>query len=185
MTIINRPNPWHKGFDRNGQQITEVVIHATGGIGAIRYVEGGERKAEYLQGIALFHYCVESAGSVVQIVDDDRWVYHSSSGGYDAGTIGIETENDRINGTFNAAQIEILQTLIFEQLMAAYPIKTISTHSYNFEHYSPDAFRKWAQDHGQPYSCPGSSFPWSIFEIGMSARRIAYRKVQDGNYEII
>lgn len=146
-------NKWHQGFNRDANP-TEITIHATGGGGTLGYVREGGRKELYVKGVALFHYLVNIAGEVIEIIDPDKWVYHSSSMDHDKTTIGIEIEkaSGTNSGLPSVQQMKSLTELI-EHLCGLYPIDTISTHDYNRKKYS----------NLPPKPCPGD-FDWTAIE---------------------
>jgi len=161
---------WHRGFERERQPDT-VVIHGTGGGGTYQYVLGGGRKKLYKKGIALFHYLVERDGKVIEIIDPDRWVYHSSSGKQDEKTIGIELLNHDKNNKdqYTNAQYEALFFLIFDYLCDRYSIRIIASHNRMKEKYS-DGNK----------NCPGN-FDWDLLESEMVKRGLSYD--HDSKYE--
>lgn len=166
---------FHPGFERS-KPVSEIVIHGTGGGGTLRYVRMGGRAEEYHRGVALFHYLIERDGTITEIIDPRRWVYHSSRGKADENTIGIELENlDFGNlGDYEAAQYRSLLWLIFEHLMKEYPsIDVIMSHSRSYEKYNGK------KKTGVP--CPGPEFEWNIVEDEMISR--GYMFEHDRRYE--
>ena len=87
---------WHSGFDRERSPDT-IVLHGTAGPGTYQWVLGGGRKKLYKKGVALFHYLIERDGKIIEIIDPDKWVYHSSAGDIDERTIGVELLNPEKN----------------------------------------------------------------------------------------
>ena len=139
-------NKYHSGFSRN-VPVTEIVLHGTMGGGTYRYMVNGERGTYYKKGEALFHYLIEESGRIIEIIDPDRWVYHSSSSGHDRFSIGIEFEkNDRTNlKEPNAAQYAAIDYLL-RYLLKRFPrVLTITGHDYNAAKYS----------NRPPKPCPG------------------------------
>jgi N-acetyl-anhydromuramyl-L-alanine amidase AmpD len=161
---------WHNGFDRN-RQVSTVVLHGTGGKGTYQYVLGGARKKLYKKGIALFHYLIERDGATIEIIDPDKWVYHSSSGQQDERTIGIELVNPHNSNQdqYTNAQYESLFFLIFDYLMDRYNINIIVSHNRMKEKYS-----------GGNKVCPGN-FDWDKLESEMVKRGLEYN--HDEKYE--
>lgn len=143
---------FHSGFDRGGKVVKEITTHATGGGGTLGYVQGGGRAELYVKGVALFHYLINTAGVVTEIIDPDKWAYHSSSGNHDAETIGIEIEkpSSTNSGKPNVQQMKSYIELI-EYLRGRFPtIISIATHDYNRAFFSQLP----------PKPCPGD-FDWS------------------------
>jgi hypothetical protein len=124
---------YHRGFEREKSDINQIVLHGTGGGasagGLMAWMLDGERGNDYKKGVALFHYLIDYNGDIYNIIDPDRWVYHSSSGQHDRHTIGIELMNiDRDNrDVYTIAQYQSLSDIIFE-LMGKYPIDSIIGH---------------------------------------------------------
>ena len=146
---------FHAGFSRDNTPVKEITIHATGGGGTLGYVQSGGRAELYRQGIALFHYLIRVSGEVVEIIDPDNWVYHSSSGQHDKETIGIEIEKPSItnSGLPKVEQMSALLDLV-GCLRSQYPsISIIATHDYNRKVYSNQP----------PKPCPGD-FDWSTIK---------------------
>lgn len=178
-------NKWSKGLPRLSKRtiknpvrkpvpITEVVVHGTGGAGTYMFVLGGWRKEEYKKSIALFHYLIELDEQIIEILDPDNFVFHSSSSWHDTTTIGIEIENPH---KFNDAdytdwQYEALGYLIFDKLIEKYPtINKIISHNMNAQIYSRKS-----------KACPGDGFDWSKLEYEMKKRNISYKKLKDEIY---
>lgn len=147
---------WHKGFNRS-EKPTEIILHGTGGGGTYTYVFNGGRKELYQVGIALFHYLIERDGKTIEIIDPEKWVYHSSSGKHDEETIGIEILNPSANNTqaYTIQQYKSLYDLIVE-LFQRYPITLIRSHNMTKQIYSGT---------GKP--CPGN-FNWHDLEVWLS-----------------
>jgi len=178
-------NKWSKGLPRLSKRtvahpirkpvpITEVVVHGTGGGGTYMFVLGGWRKEQYLKNIALFHYLIQLNEKIIEILDPDNFVFHSSSSWHDATTIGIEIENPH---KFNDApytewQYEALGYLIFDKLLEKYPtINKIVSHNMNGQIYSRKS-----------KACPGAGFDWTKLEYEMEKRNISYKKLKDEIY---
>lgn len=146
---------YSQGFTRSAPP-TEIIIHGTGGgsspAGIIKWMEGGERASQYRRGIAIFHYLVGRDGSITEIIDPGKWVYHSSSGRHDERTVGIENINpDPGNhGEYTTPQYVSLLELI-DYLMGMYPIRTIAGHGETAVRYSGPQAKK---------NCPGEGFDW-------------------------
>ena len=147
---------YHQGYER-ADPPSEIVIHGTAGgrsaRGLIRWMERGERGSQYRRGIGLFHYLIGHDGEIFEIIDPDRWVYHSSSGRHDERTIGIELMNMyRDNGGgYTEAQYRALSGLI-SSLQSRYDIELIRSHSRAYSLFTGGT------KPGPP--CPGS-FDWS------------------------
>lgn len=138
---------WNKGFEREDEP-NEIVIHATGGAGVIKWMEtSDERAAQWMAGIALFHYLITLTGEIVEIIDPNKWVYHSSSGIHDKRTIGIEIEKRSADNSDEPTK-EQMAALIFliGFLRKKYNITGIVSHDYNARMYSNRA----------PKPCPGT-----------------------------
>lgn len=143
-------NKYSKGFNRPVPP-EEIIIHATAGGGTYKWMLMGSRRKLYERGIGLFHYLIQRIKDrVIEIIDTDKWVYHSSSGKHDKYTIGIEIVNP---SPFNLIpptkrQYKDLFTLI-DLLLEKYPsISIIRSHKRTKMIYS-----------GKPKRCPGK-FDW-------------------------
>ena len=162
---------WHSGFDRK-KPVRKITIHGTDGGGTYQFVlrgDGvnrlGERFSDtYKKGVALFHYLIEPSGKIIEIIDPDRWVYHSTSGKYDEETIGIEIQkNSNVNNDATDAQYESLVALV-AMLSARYPlIDSIESHDYRGMKYS----------NRPPKPCPGK-FDWNRFEAMVNSARYVF-----------
>lgn len=167
MTIIKNTkirDRWHKGYPRNSDDITEIVIHATAGGGFIKWLEDyNEREKEWKKGIGLVQYHINKAGLITEIIDVYNWVYHSSSGSHDKETIGIEVEKlDNKNASaITVEQAESLLSLTIELCKMFPTIKKIVSHDYNRKKYSGLA----------PKPCPGE-FPWATFSQALGKNEI-------------
>ena len=157
---------WHTGWKRPLEQITEVVIHHTDGTGNIetlkRWMLGGERKAQYVKGISLFHFAIDRNGKIWKAGPLSRWWYHSCSGKYDRFTVGIEIIHK--SGAFTDAQYENLFWMLFEYMpnfCTSY--QRIVSHDYNYNTYSK--IKK---------GCPGPDFDWKRLEAEMVKRGIVF-----------
>jgi len=151
------------GFDRNVAP-SKIVIHGTAGGGSggkpgqpgglLKWMMSGERETEYEAGIGLFHYLIERDNDVWEIIDPEKWVYHSGTGReIDSRTIGIELVNrDSSNmGDYTNGQYEALDTLIGE-LLNKYHIDEIVGHGAIYQRIRGKIKR---------LACPGPSFTWS------------------------
>ena len=166
---------YHEGFkrmddDKQPVPISEIVIHGTGG-GAgvdslIKWMMNGERASEYGRGIGLFHYVIDYDGKIYEIINPDKWVFHSSSGIHDRCTIGIEHMNpDKKNGRpYTKEQYDASIDLI-QFLMKENDIKTIVGHTQNTLKYSGPQYVK--------VPCPGN-FDWSKLTDNLKALGFTY-----------
>jgi len=162
-----------KPFERPLGSIREIIIHGTGGgkneESIINWMLSGERAAEYKKGIALYHYSIDRDGSVTQIIPDNYFVYHSSSGAHDRVTIGIELLNPYVDnhGGYTDEQYVSLLNLI-NGLKEKYPITVIAGHGATGNKYS-----------NKPKNCPGEFFDWDIVQNRFNAK-----KIYDEIYEV-
>ena len=169
---------YHMGFDREGEPITEIVIHGTGGgssaSGLINWMLTAGRPSEYKKAIALFHYLIDTDGETTEIISPENWVFHSSSGQHDKTTIGIEHINSDAHNDkeYTAAQYAALIKLI-TILMKKYPITTIVGHGQNKLKYSK-AYKE----------CPGSQFRWDIIENELLSQGYSFSKSKEKIYNI-
>ena len=165
--------------------ITEVVIHGTAGgetvAGLLNWMYQYGRQVEYYKGIALFHYLIgrglkgEKDGLIVEVIDPEYFVYHSSSSSNDKSTIGIELLNTSKSNRnpYTDGQYESLFCLIFDHLMNLYPISRITSHRYNIWRWNPKSIaQKYDKD------CPGN-FDWERLDDELLERGYAFKK--DGN----
>jgi hypothetical protein len=184
MTIIKNTvirEKWHKGFSRSPEDITEIVIHATAGLGQIEWQETSDLKviqkriddaltaddkkkwtneynrvAQWSRGIGIPQYNIDRKGNVTEIIDPVNWVYHSCSGDHDKHSIGIEF--DKVNGS-NQDDITPDQMQggveLCKQLCIMFPnIDKIVSHRYNWVTYF----------NNNPKPCPGP-FPFESLQI--------------------
>jgi N-acetyl-anhydromuramyl-L-alanine amidase AmpD len=163
---------WHKGFRRNllcrkRNRVKTIVLHGTGGGGTYNWVLDGGRSVLYKKGVALFHYLIERRGKTIEIIDPDRWVYHSSSGEKDKETIGIELLNPgALNSRlYTGFQYTALWELIFDELFNRYNIINIVSHNYMKEKYS-----------GGKKECPGDGFAWVALLSELYTRGYVYER---------
>jgi len=152
----------YHGMSRLTSDITEIVIHASGGgqssLDLINWMVSDDcnRKDFYLKGIGLFPFTVNYDGKIYQLMPVTDWYFHSDCGQHDSHTIGIEMMNSGAGNTgkFTEAQYIALYELISE-LMKAYPnIIEIRSHDANRKQYS----------NMDPKPCPGVNFNWSGLE---------------------
>ena len=154
---------WHEGYVRNPRDIHQIVLHGTGGgssaAGLIKWMEDGERSESYLKAIGLFHYLIDFDGQVIEIIDPEKWVYHSSSGRHDKETLGIELMNSesKNTGDYNLGQYKALVDL-FDILYDKYTVSSIIGHGACKMIYS-----------GSYKECPGN-FEWEILTDEMISR---------------
>ena len=152
---------WNK-HKRDIKTINEVVVHATAG-GSFKGIQNwmvgyngkkAQRHKEYKDSIALFHYMIGKKGEIVEIINPEYWVWHSSSGKHDKETIGIEfVKSDNKNmSKITPAQYKAFFELLFNHIMVEYPITRITGHNYNCQKYKKV---KW--------QCPGT-FDWKKVE---------------------
>jgi len=133
-------NKYHKGFSRSLKFVNEIVVHQTGGgnnaSSLLSWMLKSGRKG-YSRGVALFHYIVDIDGSVIEIINPDNWVYHSSSGRHDKRTIGVEIMcSDRQNAKEPSDKQYFALNKLFLHLSEKYSISRIVGHGYNKEKYS-------------------------------------------------
>lgn len=165
---------YNSGLDRvqNGKEVivNEIVVHGTGGGSSadamIKWMMSGERKAEYVKGIALYHYLVDFDGGITEIIDPKKWVYHSSSGAHDMRTIGIEMMNSdpQNRNPYTDAQYKALNELVIELLKANSIIDTIVGHGQNAKKYS-SAYK----------NCPGKNFDWKKIADELTFFKYVYK----------
>jgi N-acetylmuramoyl-L-alanine amidase len=160
------------GFIRS-KPVKYIVVHGTGGGSSAQRLlkwmrkPGQAQQNRYKRGIALFHYLIGREGEIIEIIDPSRWVYHSSIGRMDAGTIGIELVNpSRDNSTgYTDAQYESLVNMV-EFLRQDFSVDKIISHR----------FAKEVLGKGKTKNCPGN-FDWEKFTMSLkqySATRTAH-----------
>jgi len=167
---------WHIGYKRESS-LSTIVVHGAGVVDSVEnlisWMLDGERKKEYIKGVALFHYAIDRNGEITEIIDPKFWVYHSSCGKQDERTIGIELINGSPNNenTYTKEQYESLFWLIFDKLMEDYPsITAIASHWRMKEKFSG----------GYKKNCPGN-FDWDELEVYMENH--GYDYTHDERYE--
>jgi len=172
---------WHRGFSRSFEDVTEIVIHATAGLGQIKWQETSDLKviqnridnaktnddkvkwqkefnrvSQWSKGIGIPQYNIDRKGIITEIIDPVNWTYHSCSGEHDKHSIGIEF--DKVNAD-NSDEItaEQMQNSIdlCKQLCMMFPnIDKIVSHRYNWITYF----------NNNPKPCPGI-FPFESYQI--------------------
>ncbi len=154
-------------FRRGNSDITEIVIHGTGGgesaQAILKWMEDGERAEEYKKGISLFHSEIDRDGVIYNIIPFNFWCYHSSSGQHDKQTVGLELINTYpLNkGIYIYEQYNTLIELI-NYIKTICPIKTIVGHGYNGRTYS-----------NKDKECPGMYFEWHQLIKNLNLKQIA------------
>ncbi len=157
------------GFERT-KPVTTIVDHGTAGGGTRRWVMDAHRNAEsaqyrnYCRGIALFHFLIEPDGTVVKLIDPQRWVYHASIGGLDAGTIGIEWQNgDPANRAPYTPEQYAAGAELYAEMLELFP-------SLN-RRVGHGQMKKLVS--GGWKECPGPGFDWEILRAEMRQRGFA------------
>lgn len=150
---------YHEGFSRDLEDVEEVTIHGTGGArsasGIFNWMQNLAQPWEadrWKRGVALYHFLIDRVGEIYQLVDLDRWVYHSSSGQHDKKTIGIELINPVKDnqGGYTLQQYESLDYVLGNIILPLCPVERVSSHQFNYRNFS-----------GGDKSCPGPLFNWS------------------------
>lgn len=172
---------WHTGFSRWPEDVTEIVIHATAGIGQIKWQEKSDleniqrlidnsktdaekakwlaeykRVSQWKNGIGIPQYNIDRQGNVTEIIDPFRWTYHSCSGEHDRHSIGIEFDKVKSDNSddITSAQMESGVQLC-KQLCVMFPnIDKIVSHWHNWYTY---------YNHS-PKPCPGP-FPFESYSV--------------------
>ncbi len=153
-------DPTPPDFMRDPRNISEIVIHGTGGGASaqaiINWMLSGERAEMYKKGIGLFHYEIDTNGDIYNLLPDSVWCFHSDCLYHDKNTIGIELLNRQAGnaGMYSKEQYKALGELIII-LCKTYHIESIVSHDYNRGAYS----------HLAPKPCPGNLFNWAEVEI--------------------
>ena len=169
--------------------IIEVVIHGTAGgdttAGLLHWMYNDGRPG-YYDGIGLFHYAIgrgskdEIPGLIVEIIDPEYYVYHSTSSRNDFTSIGIELLNSS-NGNRNPytdEQYASLFSLIFDHIIKLYPVTRIVSHKYNIWRWNSKAT---AQKNDK--NCPGN-FDWARLDAELKRRNYSFKIDGDLRYEI-
>ena len=171
------------------KQVKEVVIHGTAGgetiSGLLTWMYNWGRPS-YYDGIGLFHYAIgrgmknEVDGLIVEIIDPEYYVYHSTSSSNDRSSIGIELLNPSKSNRdpYTKGQYESLFRLIFDHLMILYPIERITSHRYNIWRWNPKSI---AQKYDK--NCPGN-FDWSLLDTELRKRKFDFKVDGDLRYDI-
>lgn len=172
---------YHPGFNRNYDDIQELVIHGTGGGSSgealIKWMISGERQESYKKGIGLFPFFIDFEGITYKFSDLNKWFYHSSCGKHDKHTIGIELLNSSAfnKNKYTKLQYKSLFELIFENLLLNFKnIKSIVGHDYNGNRFS-----------GIKKGCPGEGFDWIMLEKEFKSRNIKFENLGFEAYKII
>ena len=162
-----------RGLKRTKKPV-EIVVHGTAGgssaQGLIKWMTGlinskdkweKQRAADYLKGVALFHFVIDYDGTIYQLINPDNFVYHSQAGLYDSNTIGVELMNSKPKnaGTYTAEQYKALAELIEYLKRHRFPLITrISTHDFNAWTYS--GLKKTTP-------CPGPNFRFTELKAAL------------------
>lgn len=191
-TIVR--SKWHAGFQRDQtfknidgekkfvkseegwKEPDAIIIHGTSGPGTLEFVRLGMREShKYAQGIGLFHDLIERDGTIWNLIDWDRWVFHSSSYLQDRSTIGIEMLNPARGNTdgYTLNQYKSLMEHIFDFLIVKYPsIHIIASHDRYAKKYSGLP----------PKPCPGPLFDWDRLESEMKNRGYSFDTNNEESY---
>jgi len=157
-TIIR--NKFMDGYART-KPVTWFVVHGTAGGGTLQWIRNTDPKSErgvgYTKGIALFHFFIDRDGTIWQVIDTEKWVWHASIGRFDGGTIGVELVNQDYQNRkpYSAEQYNSLLAL-YEHLLKQYPeMNTIISHNR----------AKIKVNNGKlgGKACPGLGFDWSLW----------------------
>jgi hypothetical protein len=153
-----------RGRERR-KDIKTVVIHGTAGGHTLPWIERADpavdpkRVALYKKGVGLFHYLIDRGsphpdGRVIEVIDPQFWVNHSSVGAKDSESIGIELliPDSRNELPPSEAQLRSLVDLCV-YLKTIYPtVVEFVGHGRNMQRTS-----------GGWKDCPGKRFPWTAF----------------------
>jgi N-acetyl-anhydromuramyl-L-alanine amidase AmpD len=172
MNLINDDRIYKKYFKeienkfiRKVSDISEIVIHGTGGgqsaKAILNWMLSGERAEEYKKGISLFHSQIDRNGDIYNILSNLFWCYHSSSGQHDKYTIGIELVNplEENMGNYTDLQYKVLFELL-ESYKELFPIKSIVGHGHNKKKFS-NGYK----------NCPGN-FDWEKLQMKFNLKLI-------------
>jgi hypothetical protein len=184
MTIIKNTiirEKWSQGFDRSPEDVTEIVIHATAGIGQIKWQETSDLKviqsridsaqtaddkdkwtkeynrvAQWSKGIGIPQYNIDRKGNVTEIIDVFKWTYHSCSGVHDKHSIGIEFDKVDASNKDDITPDQMQNGIeLCKQLCVMFPnIDKIVSHYHNWYVYF----------NHNPKPCPGP-FPFDSVQI--------------------
>ena len=155
-TIIK--NKFFMGYGRDCQT-KYFVVHGTGGGGTLNWMRDTEIKSmrgkRYKSGDGLFHYLIERNGDIIEIINPEKWVYHSSVGRHDSETIGVELLNPSwTNKTpYTKDQYNSLKWLYgYVRKTYAHEMDCIISHN---------EMKKKHNRLGK--MCPGTGFEWNKF----------------------
>lgn len=156
IRITDIEDKYHRGFIRPAPP-TEITLHSTAshpGTNAksiLTWMKNGGymgidkkigkpkyRRDEYMKGISLFHFIIDRDGTIYQLLDVMRWVYHSCSHNHDATTIGIEhvkltTDN---SDDWTPEQYKASLELCADLYRQFNTINKVTSHDYNSRTYS-------------------------------------------------
>lgn len=165
-------NKWHSGFTRYLPP-NELVLHGTGGGDTYNWVLNGGRAKLYVKGIALFHYLIDLEGTITEIIDPEKWVYHSSSGRHDRRTIGIEMMNIDRNNENQYNELQYLSLFdLFVELIFKYDIKYITSHQRNAMEYS-----------SKIKECPGN-FDWDRLSQWLHDSGFVFKRIEENFFKL-
>lgn len=168
-----------QGFART-KPVKYITVHGTGGgSSAARLLKwmlkpGKQREDWYKRGIALFHYIIDRDGSIIELIDPDKWVYHASVGKWDAGSIGIELMNPKSDnsGDYTSMQYRAL-TFLCKELIYKYPIEKIYSHKYAKEVIAKRGSK----------NCPGN-FNWKKFSKELYNKESFQELNKESNFKV-
>lgn len=165
--IINGQTQTFDGGYVRDREVNWFVVHGTMGGDTLNWVANASLKSaqgmDYCRGIALFHYLIDQKGQVTEVLNPEKWCYHSSIGIKDAATIGVELENPSSDNSAPYKEIQYKMLVeLYDILRKKYPkMDTILSHNrckqkVLFEAKGLPA-PQWAK------KCPGPGFDWDQF----------------------
>lgn len=157
--------PFDHGYERGTEPIW-LTIHGTAGGGTLEWIlsaePGSKRFQKYAAGVGLFHYLIDRDGSITNIIDPDKWVFHSSINYLDRQTIGVELLNPdfRNREPYTEEQYVSLITL-YRYLRNKYPLTVMLSHNRSMQKIIYEARGKKPPQVAK--ACPGPGFNWPKF----------------------
>jgi hypothetical protein len=160
-TIIR--NKWHSGYERT-KPVIWFVIHGTAGGGTLHWIrnivkENSQRGKAYKKGIGLFHYLIERDGTIWEVINPDKWIWHASIGSFDGGTIGVELLNPSYKNTdsYTSQQYDSLLNLYNYLRSDKYPEMDVMI-SHNRAKIKINNGKYGGK------ACPGPGFDWTLWK---------------------
>lgn len=161
---------YNQGFVRRDDEVTHLIVHGTGGgrkaEDCIKWmINGGDlgggksRESQYRRGVALFQFLIDRDGTVIELLNPHKWVYHSSTMDFDRHTIGVELINpDRSNGGHYTDN----------QYLSLVQLYTFLRERFRNMYYITGHGSIKRQRTNKTKACPGDGFNWKVLNLDLT-----------------